>query len=161
MKKLSFLLMFFLCAIVSMQAMVLTPKSAPTSSETSELNMESPYTMFTSMRTNLEAKAATEGLTSFEERALRKVDRRLKKWDRRNDRLTAKGKAASAGRSWIAAVLLCFFLGGLGIHRFYLGYTWQGVVQLLTLGGLGIWALIDFIRILVRDLQPANGSYTD
>lgn len=161
MKKLSFFLMFFLCALVSMQAMVLTPKSAVVTPETSELNMDSPYEMFTSMRTKLEAKAATEGLTSFEERALRKVDRRLKKWDRRNDRLTAKGKTARAGKSWIAALLLCFFLGGIGIHRFYLGYTWQGVVQLLTLGGLGIWTLIDFIRIIVRDLQPANGRYTD
>jgi TM2 domain-containing membrane protein YozV len=144
-----------------MQAMVLTPKAAPLNNEASELNMDSPYSMFTSMRTNLEAKAATEGLTSFEERALRKVDRRLNKWDRRNDRRVAKGKAASAGKSWIAALLLCWFVGIIGIHRFYLGYTWQGVVQLLTLGAFGIWTLIDFIRIIIRDLQPKDGSYTD
>ena len=62
-------------------------------------------------------------------------------------------------KSHVAAILLSFFLGGLGIHRFYLGYTWQGVVQLLTLGGLGIWALIDFIRIIIKDLQPKDGSY--
>jgi len=53
----------------------------------------------------------------------------------------------------IVALLLCLFFGGLGIHRFYLGYTWQGIVQLLTAGGCGIWALIDFIRILTGDLQ--------
>ncbi|WP_448518037.1 TM2 domain-containing protein [Rhodoflexus sp.] len=70
-------------------------------------------------------------------------------------------KQAAGNKKWITAVLLCFFLGGLGIHRFYLGYTWQGVVQLLTLGGLGIWALIDFIRILVRDLKPKDGEYAD
>lgn len=64
-------------------------------------------------------------------------------------------------KSWIAALLLCFFLGGLGIHRFYLGYTWQGIVQLLTLGGCGIWALIDFIRIIMRTLPPNDGSYCD
>jgi len=58
-------------------------------------------------------------------------------------------------------LLLCIFLGALGIHRFYLGYTWQGIVQLLTGGGLGIWALIDLIRIITRDLQPKNGRYTD
>jgi hypothetical protein len=52
----------------------------------------------------------------------------------------------------IIAALLCFFLGGLGIHRFYLGYTTIGVIQLLTGGGCGIWVLIDFIRILVGDL---------
>lgn len=68
-------------------------------------------------------------------------------------------KPFESGKSQLTAVLLAFFLGGLGIHRFYLGYTWQGVVQLLTLGGLGIWALIDFIRILTGDLKPKNGEY--
>lgn len=69
-------------------------------------------------------------------------------------------KKTVAGDNQIVAVLLCFFLGVLGVHRFYLGYTWQGVVQLLTAGGCGIWALIDFIRILVGDLQPNGGSYS-
>ncbi len=64
-------------------------------------------------------------------------------------------------KSWIAALLLAFFLGGLGIHRFYLGYTWQGVVQLLTGGGCGIWAFIDFIRIIIKSLKPKNGDYCD
>lgn len=67
---------------------------------------------------------------------------------------------SEAGKSQVIALLLCIFLGGLGIHRFYLGYTWQGVVQLLTAGGCGIWALIDLIRIITGDLQPKNGKYT-
>ncbi|MBO9563333.1 MAG: TM2 domain-containing protein [Niastella sp.] len=66
---------------------------------------------------------------------------------------------ASGNKSQLVALLLCFFLGGLGIHRFYLGYTWQGIVQLLTLGGCGIWALIDFIRICTGDLQPKDDTY--
>lgn len=57
------------------------------------------------------------------------------------------------------AAVLAFFLGGIGVHRFYLGYTWQGIVQILTLGGLGIWALIDFIRICIGDLEPKDGGY--
>ena len=65
----------------------------------------------------------------------------------------------SGGKSQLVALLLVIFLGGLGIHRFYLGYTWQGVVQLLTLGGCGIWALIDLIRIITGDLTPKDGSY--
>jgi len=73
----------------------------------------------------------------------------------------AASTAAAGGKNWLTAVLLAFFLGGLGIHRFYLGYTWQGVVQLLTLGGFGIWVLIDFIRIIMRDLKPKDGDYTD
>ena len=68
--------------------------------------------------------------------------------------------AASSGKSQTTAIILAVLIGGLGIHRFYLGYTWQGVVQLLTFGGLGIWALIDMIRIITGDFQPKNGSYS-
>ena len=68
--------------------------------------------------------------------------------------------AAAAGTNQVAALLLCIFVGLLGIHRFYLGYIWQGVVQLLTLGGLGIWTIIDLVRIITGDLQPKGGSYT-
>ena len=66
----------------------------------------------------------------------------------------------SGGKSQLVALLLCLVIGGLGIHRFYLGYTWQGVVQLLTAGGCGIWALIDLIRIITGDLQPKDGKYS-
>jgi len=71
----------------------------------------------------------------------------------------SKAMSKLGGKSQIVAAILCFFVGGLGIHRFYLGYTWQGVVQLLTLGGCGIWTLIDFIRIVIGDLGPKDGSY--
>lgn len=71
----------------------------------------------------------------------------------------SKMKSKLGGKSQIVAAILCFFIGGLGIHRFYLGYTWQGVVQLLTAGGCGIWALIDLIRICIGDLGPKNGDY--
>jgi TM2 domain-containing membrane protein YozV len=73
--------------------------------------------------------------------------------------LKKANKPAASGKSQLTAALLAFFLGWLGIHRFYLGYTWQGIVQLLTLGGFGIWALIDFIRILTGDLKPKDGEY--
>ena len=73
----------------------------------------------------------------------------------------AKAEQKGGSKSWMVALLLAFFLGAIGIHRFYLGYTWQGVVQLLTLGGFGIWAFIDLIRIAIRDLEPKDGSYED
>ena len=74
---------------------------------------------------------------------------------------SAKNEKQEGSKSWLVTVLLCFFLGAIGIHRFYLGYTAIGIIQLLTLGGLGLWTLIDFIRILIRDLQPKDGSYED
>jgi TM2 domain-containing membrane protein YozV len=60
-------------------------------------------------------------------------------------------------RSWIVAVILSFFLGALGVDRFYLGYTGLGILKLVTLGGCGIWALIDFIRIIMNSLPDAQG----
>jgi hypothetical protein len=62
------------------------------------------------------------------------------------------------GKDWLTTVLLCFFLGVFGVHRFYTGHTAIGVVQLLTLGGCGIWALIDFIIIIVGNFKDAKGN---
>jgi TM2 domain-containing membrane protein YozV len=58
---------------------------------------------------------------------------------------------------WLIVLLLCFFLGVLGIHRFYVGKTATGVAQLITFGGCGIWALIDFIMILLNQFTDAQG----
>jgi len=61
------------------------------------------------------------------------------------------------GKDWLTTLLLCLFLGGLGIHRFYTKHTWIGIVQLLTLGGCGIWALIDFIMIITGSFKDGDG----
>ena len=56
-------------------------------------------------------------------------------------------------KSKLTAILLCFFLGSLGIHRFYLGYTIIGVIQLLTFGGFLIWVIVDLIRLIIGSLK--------
>ena len=48
-------------------------------------------------------------------------------------------------------------MGGFGVHSFYTGKALIGVLQLITLGGCGIWALIDFIMIIVGSYKDAQG----
>ena len=103
-------------------------------------------------------------------------------------------KAKRAGdKSKVVAALLAFFLGGFGVHDFYLGNKLNGLIKLLgtlvgialmVIGvasaataattlpalaiigyvivlGIGIWAFVDFIRILTGSYEPVDGSYTD
>ena len=60
-------------------------------------------------------------------------------------------------KQWLTAVILSFFLGYLGVDRFYLGQTGLGIAKLLTFGGCGVWSLIDFIMILMRSVTDADG----
>jgi hypothetical protein len=53
----------------------------------------------------------------------------------------------SERKSFTVAILLSLFAGPLGVDRFYLGCTWTGILKLITFGGIGIWALIDLIRL--------------
>ncbi|MEF9880256.1 MAG: TM2 domain-containing protein [Acinetobacter sp.] len=65
-------------------------------------------------------------------------------------------------KSKTTALLLSVLLGGLGIDRFYLGYTGMGVLKLLTAGVFGIMWLYDLIMICTDKLTPADGSaYTN
>lgn len=60
-------------------------------------------------------------------------------------------------KEWLTTVLLSLIVGWLGIDRFYLGYTTLGILKLVTLGGCGIWAIIDLILIVMNNLPDAQG----
>lgn len=60
-------------------------------------------------------------------------------------------------RDYVTMLLISFFLGGLGIDRFMLGQTGLGIAKLLTAGGCGVWALIDFILIAMRKVTDSEG----
>ncbi len=72
---------------------------------------------------------------------------------------TTSSEPMPQGRfDWLTTLLLCFFVGGFGVHSFYTKKTGVGVAQLLTLGGCGIWTLIDFIMILMGTFRDGNGN---
>lgn len=66
--------------------------------------------------------------------------------------------ASELNAKWLTVLLLCIFLGGLGIHRFYVGKIGSGIVQLLTAGGCGVWAVIDLIMILTGNFEDSEGN---
>lgn len=66
--------------------------------------------------------------------------------------------ACPSRKSWMVVLFLCWFLGIFGIHSFYVGKTTNGILQLLTLGGLGFWVLIDFFHIICRKYRDGEGK---
>lgn len=59
---------------------------------------------------------------------------------------------------WLITLLLCIFAGYLGVHRFYTGHIAIGVIQLLTLGGCGIWVFIDFLILVTNNFKDSEGN---
>ena len=66
-------------------------------------------------------------------------------------------QTGNSGKSFVSVLILCIVLGWLGVHRFYVGKIGTGIIMLLTLGGLGIWTLIDIIVIATQNFKDSDG----
>ncbi len=64
----------------------------------------------------------------------------------------------NSNKDWLTTLLLCLFLGSLGAHRFYVNKVGTGLAQLFTLGGCGIWALVDLIMIITGKFEDSEGK---
>lgn len=65
---------------------------------------------------------------------------------------------AVSEKGFVPTLLLCFFIGFMGVHRFYVGKIGTGLLQLVTFGGLGIWTLVDFVMIVVGNFKDKDGN---
>lgn len=64
----------------------------------------------------------------------------------------------NSDKNWLVTLLLCLFLGPIGVHRFYAGKIGTGLLQLITLGACGIWSTIDLIMILTGNFKDNDGN---
>jgi TM2 domain-containing membrane protein YozV len=63
-----------------------------------------------------------------------------------------------SNKPWLNTFLLCWILGNVGAHRFYVGKTGTAIAMLLTCGGCGIWTLIDWVTIILGKFTDAEGK---
>jgi TM2 domain-containing membrane protein YozV len=73
---------------------------------------------------------------------------------------TTMGGGMTTGASekgFVPTLMLCFFLGTLGVHRFYVGKIGTGLLQLVTFGAFGIWTLVDFVMIATSSFKDKQG----
>lgn len=61
-------------------------------------------------------------------------------------------------KEWLVTLLLSLFLGTIGVHRFYVGKIGTGILQLITLGGCGVWTLVDIIMIVTGNFKDKDGN---
>ncbi|TGN19128.1 TM2 domain-containing protein [Leptospira idonii] len=72
--------------------------------------------------------------------------------------ISVSASTTTVSNHWLTALLLCFFIGVFGAHRFYVGKIGSGIAMLLTFGGCGIWAFVDLLLILLEKFTDDKGN---
>lgn len=90
---------------------------------------------------------------------IKEMKKEIKQSIKKSKKITSTSATEGNDKSLVVAVVLWFFLGGLGIHRFYLGYTGMGLLYLFTGALCGIGWIIDGILFLTGGLPPKNGKF--
>jgi hypothetical protein len=82
-------------------------------------------------------------------------------FDKKKEQLLNRNESSglTTDNTWLVALLLCLFVGFLGIHRFYVGKSGTGFLQIITFGGFGIWVLIDLIMIVTGKFTNKEGKF--
>src|SRR5210317_1954326 len=82
-------------------------------------------------------------------------------FDKKKEELLNRTESSglTTDNTWLVALLLCLFVGFLGIHRFYVGKSGTGFLQIITIGGFGIWVLIDLIMIVTGKFTNKEGNF--
>ena len=61
-------------------------------------------------------------------------------------------------KSWLLTLIFSVILGKFGVDRFYIGKIGTGILKLITLGGFGIWWIIDIILVAIGSMQDSKGQ---
>ena len=82
-------------------------------------------------------------------------------FDKKKEELLNRNESSglTTDNTWLVTLLLCLFVGFLGIHRFYVGNSGTGFLQIITLGGLGLWVLLDLIMIVIGKFTDKEGKF--
>ncbi len=131
--------------------------ASPTNLELTQRTQSSSFLEFNkvALETSLGRK-----LNFREKLALHFAKKKLKKHSSKDKILINEetGTGKNTGKLQIVAFILCLLLGWLGIHRFYLGYTFMGIIYIFTFGLFGIGWLIDLILLIIPNGLTPKGE---